>query len=157
MIDSVFSGKVRTQCRGRVMRREGGAFHVLHYQGSRETTGMWRSVQQEQAIGQALRVVAEEGASSVEAFSGLAIGDNPLVQLNVMKGQNKLTRGPDFTERQVDGGWEVTVSVLIPGEEAPIEMTATREAKNGKNGAKMAAATSLVQALMNMTAGPRGA
>ena len=147
MLDGVTSGKVRIQCRGRAMRRKGGAFHVLYYSNSVEATGVWRSQQQEHAAKEALTTLADSG---MEAFSELTIGLNPLVTLNSNK--KKFACGPDFVESDQlpTGEWTVTVSVTVKGEEQSITATATRPAKNGPDGAKMAAATDLVQKLMSI-------
>jgi len=151
MLDGVSSGKESTQCRGRIMRCKGGAFHVFYFRGGSEATGVWRSEQQERASAKALREVADSGKSSMGVFAHLSIGPNPLMQLNEMKQQKHIIRGPDVEpEPRWDpstGEWEVTVSVTLHDGQ-----TIRKNSKHRKKGnAKLAAATGVVKAMMDLS------
>ena len=148
MLDGVSSGKVSTQCRGRIMRCKGGAFHVFYFRGSSEATGVWRSEQQERASTKALREMADSGKSMGE-FARLSIGSNPLMQLNKMKQERYIVRGPDLEpepRRDPDSGeWEVTVFVTLHDGQ-----TVRKSAKHRKkDSARLAAATEVVMSLIS--------
>ena len=142
MLDGITSGRVRVQCRGRVMRRPGGAFHILYYTGSAEDVGVWRSQQQVDASHKAL----EELAADPQAIASLSVGPNPLVQLNTLK-QKGIVEGPQFevTEHSVNGMFHVTVTLTLV--KTGREIVAAATDKN-KRKAKAAAVERAVATLL---------
>jgi ERCC4-related helicase len=144
MLDGVTSGRAREQVRGRVMRTPGGKFHILYIQGSREDVGVWRATQQAQSARDALEEVAAHGVGS--AFAKIAIGPNPLVSLENLKGKGKV-KGLhiEVSEYSVDGRFTATARLTVVETDRTFEYS---EAKPSKKAAKQAAAESLLNALL---------
>ena len=95
MLDSVTSGRANDQVAGHVMCMVGGEFHVFYYDASAEASHAWRAQQQSEAAQTALADLAS--TSNNMGFADLAIGSNPLVQLNTLK-QKQIIQGPEFDE-----------------------------------------------------------
>ena len=116
MLDGVTSGRANDQCKGRVMRMRGGEFHVLYYQRS-QGSHVWRAQQQSQAAKEALSELASSAQGRLpsssqranHAFANLAIGANPLVQLNNLK-QKGCIEGPECEVSERNGQFEASAS-----------------------------------------------
>ena len=138
MLDGVTSGRARDQCKGRVMRMAGGQFHIFYFDG--ESGSVWRSQQQSEAMKGALDELAATPAG--QAFANLAIGPNPLVELNSLKLKG-IVRG--FTCEASDvanlgGEFDATATLTTQQDEV---MQGTGSAKKKKD-AKIAAAEQLL-------------
>lgn len=97
MLDSVYSGRSLTQCKGRI-RMAGGIFHVLCFRREREAAQ--RSEQQVEAATTALRDLA--AGTRGERWGQAQI--NPLATLNEMKQRRQIDGEPLWTELQTGGG-----------------------------------------------------
>jgi len=144
MLDGLTSGRARDQCRGRVMRRPGGEFHIFYYEGTREDTGVWRSQQQSQAAQAALGEVARLGTSN--AFANLSIGANPLMKLNELKAEHMAELNWDLPEHAVNGLFRATVRLTVAS--TGLQFTAGSQAKSKKT-AKSDAAERLLQKMID--------